>query len=202
MADAHGNADAVRVAVDRLDGRVERLLMVGDAMDQYRFSNEVLELIMQRGMAYVLGNHERTILSLHGDRARAASHVKPELVAFLRTVPERLLLELDGKRLLMVHGSPWPPYDDYVYPGSQLLERFAELGVDYVTTGHTHVRLLTRVGSTLIVNPGSVGESRDPTLGRLLSYAVLDTCSDEVTFETFEDPSLPAALLHGDESFG
>lgn len=202
MADAHGNADAVRVAIAQMEGRVDRMLMVGDAMDQYRFSNEVLELIMERGMAYILGNHERAILSFHGERARAASHVKPELVAFLRTVPERLVLELDGKRLLMIHGSPWPPYDDYIYPGSQLLRRFTELGVDYVTTGHTHVKLSARVGSTLIINPGSVGECRDPAMGRLLSYAVLDTCSDEVAFETFEDPSLPAALLHGDDSFG
>jgi putative phosphoesterase len=201
LADAHGNADAVRYAADRLRGRVDRLLMVGDAMDQYRFSNEVIELVRERGMVYIQGNHERSILSPHGERARGAAHVKPELLEFLRTVPLRLELDLGGKRLLMVHGSPWPPNDDYIYPGSPLLKRLDELGVDYVVLGHTHVRMAIRAGRTLIINPGSVGEARDHSDGRKLSYALLDTGSDEVVFEYFDDPSLPPALLTGEDSF-
>jgi hypothetical protein len=49
-----------------------------------------------------------------------------------------------------------------------------------------------RVGRTLIINPGSAGEARDPRNGFRLSYAVLDTQTDEVTFGDFADPTRAA----------
>jgi predicted phosphodiesterase len=48
-----------------------------------------------------------------------------------------------------------------------------------------------RVGSTLVVKPGSLGGSREPGGDRWLSYAVLDTASEEVEFRRFRDPRFP-----------
>ena len=65
-----------------------------------------------------------------------------------------------------MHGSPWPPYGDYLYPGSPVLKRAAELDVDYLLLGHTHVAMAKRIGHTLVINPGSLGgvaRSRGPT---------------------------------------
>jgi hypothetical protein len=42
-----------------------------------------------------------------------------------------------------------------------------------------------RVGRALVINPGSTGEARDIANGRRLSYAVLDTSSDELLFDNF-----------------
>jgi hypothetical protein len=49
-----------------------------------------------------------------------------------------------------------------------------------------------RVGRSLIINPGSAGEPRDPRNGFMLSYAVLDTETDEVIFNDFPDPTRAA----------
>jgi predicted phosphodiesterase len=45
-----------------------------------------------------------------------------------------------------------------------------------------------RHSGTLVVNPGSLGESRDPA-NRAVSYAVLDTSSEEVELRRFADPA-------------
>jgi len=57
--------------------------------------------------------------------------------------------------------------------------------VDILILGHTHVPMVKRVGSTLVVNPGSIGESRSMEPGRPVSYAVLDTDSEEVFIGKF-----------------
>jgi predicted phosphodiesterase len=58
-----------------------------------------------------------------------------------------------------------------------------------VLFGHTHQQLVRRIGTVLVINPGSAGDARDPGNGRLLSCAVLDTDTDEVRITDFPDPA-------------
>ena len=95
---------------------------------------------------------------------------------------------IGGKRLLMVHASPFSPYSDYLYRGSDQLARCGELDADILVLGHTHVPMAERVGSTLVVNPGSLGQGGDPDHPGMVSYAVLDTDSDEVTIHRLPNP--------------
>ena len=90
--------------------------------------------------------------------------------------------------MLVVHGSPWPPYGRYLDPESPEFDRAGELGADIVVLGHTHLPTARRVGRTLVVNPGSVGMSDQPCLGDQVSYAVVDSGSGEVSFRTFPNP--------------
>ena len=83
------------------------------------------------------------------------------------------------KRLLIVHGSPFEPRFEYVYPNSPTLSRMAETGADIVVLGHTHYKMAERIGGTLVVNPGSAGKGRDPRNAFQLSYAVLETGKGE-----------------------
>jgi putative phosphoesterase len=191
LADAHGNLAALRYALDVLDGEVDEILFAGDAMDGYRFSDEIVDLIRERGIRYIGGNHDRALLEA---RRRPTSRLTgtEENWAFLERLEQRLVLELEGRRLLMVHGSPWQPHDDYLYPNHPLLERIPELEVDFFVYGHTHVPLSRRFGDTLVVNPGSVGEARGAN-GNALSFAVLDTDTDDVRFEQFARPPIVTA---------
>ncbi len=191
LSDAHCNAPALRTAVDSLKGRVNRLLFAGDAVYEYRFSNEVVELVRECEITSVLGNHEVAILGPGGERTLAAPGVRPDNAVFLRALPERIELDCGGARLLMVHGSPWDPYREYVYPGTPAVSRFAALDYDFVVLGHTHVPMAERSGRVLVVNPGSIGESR--AAGRAeVSCAILDTATGEFEFEFFPDPRIAA----------
>jgi putative phosphoesterase len=188
VADIHCNHEALAIALERM-GPVDQLLCAGDAVYQFRFSNEVMELLREHDARYVLGNHEEVILGRWGERARGAPGVRPENLAYMQTEPFNLDVRVNGKRLYMVHGSPWEPYNEYIYPNSPALARLGRIGSDFIVLGHTHYCMAVRAGRSLIINPGSCGEARDHRNDFRLSYAVLDTQAEEVTFGHFEDPT-------------
>lgn len=175
-------------------GPVDELLCAGDSVLEYRLGNEALELLRERKARCVLGNHEIVLLGPHGERARAMPHVRRENLDWLATLPLRVELEIAGKRILMVHGSPFEPWDEYIYPGSRELKKLANVEADYLIYGHTHCQIAERVGSVMVINPGSAGDARDHRNGRALSYAVLDLGSDEVRIENYR---LPEAVPPG-----
>jgi putative phosphoesterase len=191
VSDIHCNGMAMDRAVAELSQTVDTILVAGDAVLQYRFSNEVLEIIRDNDLPYVAGNHEAILLSEHGQRARSAAHVRQENVDFMAAAPTHVEMRVSGKDLLMVHASPFPPYNEYLYPGSRQLAQCAELDVDILVLGHTHIPMAERIGRTLVVNPGSLGQGGDPAHPGMVSYAILDSDSDEVTIHRFDMP-IPA----------
>ena len=191
VADVHCNIAGLRIALDEM-GPVDELICAGDAVYQFRFSNDVIELLRERNARYILGNHERVLLSDWGERARSGDGVRKELVEYMASRPFETKTVVDGKKLLIVHGSPYDPHDEYLYPNSPNLQKLSGLDADIVILGHTHYHMALPVGRTLVINPGSAGEARDHRNGFQLSCAVLDTQSGEVTFHHYDDPSRPA----------
>jgi putative phosphoesterase len=187
VSDIHCNLPGLAQAI-ALMGDVDELICLGDTIYEYRFSNEVVALLRQRQAHIIVGNHEEYFFGPHGARARARDGVDPALAEWLATRPDRLALTLGGKRLLLVHSTPWEPRGTYVHPESSLLARFAEADAEFVLYGHTHQQLVHRVGHVLVINPGSAGDARDHRNGRQLSCAVLDTASEEVEMIDFPDP--------------
>ncbi len=188
ISDVHCNAKAMDRALEELEDSVDDVWLAGDAVLQYRFSNEVIERVRDHGITYVVGNHELTLLSQDGERARSAPAVRRHNLDFMAEAPTRHETRLSGKRLLMVHASPFAPYSDYLFPGSPELARCADLDADILVLGHTHIPMAERVGTTLVVNPGSLGQGGDPAHPGMVSYAVLDTDSEEVTIHRFTNP--------------
>lgn len=80
-----------------------------------------------------------------------------------RRLPETVEVELQGCRILVVHGhqlgSPAAPALAAAYPG-----------FDVIVYGHTHRASVERVNGVLVVNPGAAGPSR---FGLVPSVAVL-----------------------------
>lgn len=187
VADVHCNHEGLLLALERM-GPVDELLCAGDAVYQFRFSNEVMQLLRDRRARYVLGNHERVILGPWGERARSLSTVRRDNLDFMAGQPYDLETRVDGHRLVLLHGSPFQPRDEYIYPNSPTLNRLREIDADYIILGHTHYHMAVRLGRALVINPGSCGEARDHRNGFRLSCAVLDTKTGEVTFEHFDDP--------------
>ncbi len=190
VADIHCNSAGLRRALE-LMGPVDELICAGDAVYQFRFSNEVLGLLRERNARYILGNHERVLLSPWGERARSAPEVQPDLVEYMAAQPYQLETHVDGRKLVVVHGSPFDPHDEYLYPNSPNLQKLAQIEADIIVLGHTHYHMAQPVGRALVVNPGSAGESRDHRNGFRLSCAVLETATGEVTFHHYDDPTRP-----------
>ena len=190
VADVHCNIEGLRRALE-LMGPVDELVCAGDAVYQFRFSNEVIAALRERGARYILGNHERVLLSAWGERIRSRPEVRRDLLAYMAEQPYHLETRVNGRKLVIVHGSPFDPHDEYLYPNSPGLRKLAQIDADYILLGHTHYHLAERIGRALVVNPGSAGEPRDHRNGFRLSCAVLDTETDEVVFHHFDDPTRP-----------
>jgi putative phosphoesterase len=187
VSDLHCNIQGLDLALQAM-GDVEELLCLGDSIFEYQFSNAVVARLKERRAHIIQGNHEEVFLGPAGVRARARAGIDPALMGFLAEQPARRTLELGGRRLLLVHSTPWEPRGEYVHPHSAKLDRFAEADADIVLYGHTHCQVVKRVGAVLVINPGSAGDARDSRNGRQLSCAVLDTVSLEVVVMDYRDP--------------
>ena len=74
--------------------------------------------------------------------------------------PERLI-ELGGKRILMMHGHT----RSVKYTLLNAVYAAREYGADILLFGHTHHALADHDGGLWIMNPGSVGDRHTPTYG-------------------------------------
>jgi len=187
VSDIHSNAQGLQLAFDVM-GDVDEVLCLGDCIYEYQFSNSVVALLKDRRALVIQGNHEEVFFSPAGARARARAGLDASLMHYLSDQPHRRVLQFGDKTLVMVHSTPWEPRGEYVFPHSARLARFAEADADFVLYGHTHSQVVRRVGRVLVINPGSAGDARDPTNGRQLSCAVLDTATDEVRVIDYPDP--------------
>lgn len=192
FSDIHCNIAGLKKGLE-LIGEVDEIWVAGDSVFQYRWSNDVVAHLREINAYVVLGNHEDTILGRDGVRAISAATVDQELVSWMREQPYRLTREVDGKVILMTHGSPWDPWDDYHYPHESIWEQAADLGCDVLIVGHTHFKMAEKYGRCMVINPGSAGDARDPNNDYQLSCAVYDTTTDRVTFYDYEDPARAAA---------
>jgi len=159
---------------------VDRVLCAGDAVSEYQFCAETVQLLQHVNAQCIQGNHEMVLFS--GRNAAYLSQCQaefaPALLDVLATAPTSLALEVAGARLLMVHASPWKPFEEYILPRSPKLPRFAQLPYDFVILGHTHVPMVECVDRVTVINPGSCSQSRDQD--RRGSYAILDLERREV----------------------
>ncbi len=205
LADIHANLSALQAVLGVARSRnVERLLLLGDYVGYYYESEEVLQELLAWPHAAVRGNHERMLFEgweseeiacqqreRYGvglDVARAT--LSPASLMWLKALPDRLSVDLDGIALELCHGSPFDP-DKYVYPDTspEVLERCVVPGRDLVAMGHTHYPMLAVQRGVILLNPGSVGQPRD--VGGIASWAILDTKARTIVpMRTPYDPTI------------
>ncbi len=188
VSDLHCNILGLRAAL-RLMGDIDQLICLGDCINEFRFSNEVVQALIETEALVIKGNHEEVFFGPLGERARCSPGNDRELMDWLDAQPYRRELRLEDQRLLLVHSTAWEPRGAYVHPDSVELARFSKVPADVVMYGHTHLQVSTRIDEVLILNPGSTGDGRDHRNQRQLSCAILDLPSQAVQIIDFPDPA-------------
>jgi protein phosphatase len=91
----------------------------------------------------------------------------------LTRLPIRRQFELEGINFLCVHAIPSDPLFPYCNETSDQWRHEAEqTNADVLLVGHTHTSFIRRLGRSLIVNPGSLGQ---PNSGRPFAcYAIYE----------------------------
>jgi len=193
ISDIHGNAPALDIALKHMKPRVDKILFAGDFAGYYPFVNECIEM-MPADILGVRGNHDEILINyirtgqLPGDYLkkygsalkRCADSLSETSIRMLSGLPLRQDIKIDEISIMLVHGSPWDPLNGRVYPDFSDWERFNNYHRDIVILGHTHYSLKKKIGSTLILNPGSVGQTRDKKKG--VCFAELNISQDVVHF--------------------
>ena len=202
FSDVHGNRHALEAVLDELDSRgITRMHCLGDLVGYGADPNGVIDVLRSRGVPSLLGNYDQGVAWATGDcgcfyadaeaeRVGAASYafteaaVSPENKEFLRGLPREEHLELAGKTVHLVHGSP-RRINEYLLKDrdERTYWRLAEAESDDVLAfGHTHDPWYRVYGGVLFVNVGSVGRPKggDPRA----TYVVLrSTRGDAVGVE-------------------
>ncbi len=209
LSDVHGNAFALRAAVDRLTRvGVDGWLCAGDLVGYGPQPNECVARLAELGAIGVAGNHELLVLGrLPLDRAgRLARETTPWTRAALRADSRAYLaglpLTVRLGELVMAHGSLDDP-QRYVTAPDQARRELAALhrtdpAARVLVLGHTHRPWLFHEtagtapaadttlppAGRLLVNPGSVGQSRQREWVPRARFALLDLDRGEVRFFT------------------
>ena len=181
ISDIHGNLPALEaVLADVEKQRPDAVYCLGDLVGYGATPNEVTERIRAEGMPTIMGNYDdgvgfdrdecgcayRDPLDHElGDRSLAwtKAHTTPENKAFLRSLLKELRLEADGKRVLLVHGSP-RKMNEYLFEDRALssFQRIAATSnADIIAFGHTHKPYQKDVDGVRFINAGSVGKPKD-----------------------------------------
>lgn len=150
ISDIHGDYNALEAVLDRLDTlhNADYILCAGDLVGRGPEQDRVVEVIRQRGIPTVRGNHDEWRYDL-----------TQENTAYLKNLPVDWRGTFGDFNVFMCHGKPgsnlWGLYRDHI--SETLLNMMLEsLGVDVLITGHTHVPMYMRVDQGCVVNPGSV----------------------------------------------
>lgn len=170
FSDAHGHIDGFCRARDLLYSYgVRKFFYLGDAVGYIPLASVVHELRNESHILSLRGNHEDMLLSNQpgerDDKDLYQHHIVRDLLdendlTFLSMLPTSRSEQIDGLRLLFVHGSPHRPINGYIYPDSSLSE-YSKLTADVVFMGHTHHPFVREEEGRLFVNVGSCGLPRD-----------------------------------------
>lgn len=196
LSDIHGNQYALTQVLKEAEKLgVRNLLLLGDYVGYYYGIVEILKEIRRFDFVAIRGNHEDLLLkglNTHNfleslDAKYGTSHrwclktlPKSEL-DFLTQLPRTYELMVDNLKVLLCHGAPWGT-DDYVYPNAdeEVLTKYDEYEYDFIFFGHTHYRTVFDRSGMQVINPGSVGQSREK--GGMAYWGILDTQKSKFEF--------------------
>ncbi len=189
ISDIHGNLNAFRAVLADIDAQgADGIVCLGDTVGYGPEPEECLQLVRERGISMVLGNHEQALADprwLHGFNPHAreallhtATFLSSESMDFIRSLPRHLTID-DAR---FVHGLPPDSPEVYLFQAddARLREVMERLPQRWCFVGHTHdLELVWLDGKSIrrssllpglnpivptmryIINVGSVGQPRD-----------------------------------------
>lgn len=149
LSDTHGNIDNARQVISE-NSDVSLIIHLGD---YFRDAQKLKEEFPNIKIEYVYGNSDFMIDDTPADK----------------------ILEVEGKRIFMTHGHRYSLKWGY----DKLISKADEIGADILLFGHTHISYIVKNENCLILNPGSISDSRD-TSGFGESYAIIEILNDSI----------------------
>ncbi len=190
LGDIHANLHALEaVLAHAIEQGVEGFWNLGDFVGYGAYPDQVVRRLQHLEVVSISGNYDLKVLRFpkkkqrwrktkHPDKYYAFGWAYDQLSAesrrYLRALPVELRLEIEGRRILLTHGSPASNEEPlYLWTAPGRYEVLADMAdADLVLCAHSHEPFKRAVKGVLFVNPGSVGRPGDGD--PRASYAVLE----------------------------
>jgi putative phosphoesterase len=156
ISDIHGDVAALQDALGQLDRLgVEQVICAGDVLDWGPSPIRCVELLQQRGIACVRGNHD--FLDSGGELFDLPKFLTAKVAAFIDALPKTWERTIAGVRVHVTHASPGDLMRGiHADRGPDLGAILTAADADVLVVGHTHVPMHLSGPMGAIVNPGSV----------------------------------------------
>jgi predicted phosphodiesterase len=217
LSDVHGNLEALRAVLRDLDGWPDRLICAGDIVGYGPDPEACLELLGEREVTCVAGNHEGMVLGRLGfgrcvyagilAAVWTREHLAPWALARLAELPA---VARPSPEIVVCHATP-NDVERYVTSSEEAEHALAQAsrlhpGAELLVSGHTHFAAFhggdegfvrvpaggsrdSATGQPQLVNPGSVGQPRDGTAAA--RYARYDSATRAVSWHAVAYDSAP-----------
>lgn len=164
ISDIHGNLPALQAVLEEIDRMgCESVISLGDVVGYYAQPGECINVLKDRGIVNILGNHDEYIVN---GATCTRSKLISDIIEYQRTIisndqktwlshSERFIAK---DRKYFLHGGWKDLVDQYMYTVSE--NDFPE-EADMLFAGHTHVQIFLDIKGKKFCNPGSVGQPRD-----------------------------------------
>ena len=192
ISDIHSNTIALRSVLEDIERQdIEQIFCLGDLTGYAPYPDKIFPLIHDQKIQTLMGNYDEAVAFDKEDCGCGYAdetcelmgkisfdwtlkHTSQENKEWMKDLPKDIRLNIDGKKILMVHGSPEnisgriePDISD-----EELNEVMEKADADILCCGHTHWPFHKIIGEKHIINPGSVGR---PRIGSpQANYAVVD----------------------------
>lgn len=189
ISDIHGNLEALEATLADIPEGVDEVYCLGDVIGYGASPNECCDLVRERGIPVISGNHDLAVTDPETDlawfnpvAARAVEWTRGQITEENASFLFSRSRTMKAGEALFVHGSVRDP-DEYILDSETAEKSLWLLRSEYPEVrlcffGHTHVKAISPfphdqdpVGPSepidlskdgpYLVNPGSVGQPRD-----------------------------------------
>lgn len=187
VSDIHANLAAFEAVIADLQG-VDEVWCLGDIVGYGPDPNECVALLRSQKHICIAGNHDWAAIGristadFNPDAAAAIDWTSARLTPDSRRYLESLPLKLEKYDITLAHGSPRDPIWEYIVFPNVAQANLNDFATEACFVGHTHIPVIYSCEDTgracisiepsydapfalgngrQIINPGSVGQSRD-----------------------------------------
>ena len=175
LYDIHGNLPALEAVLDEVrDAHVDQIVVGGDVFPGPLSQAALARLrALDMPVHFIKGNGDRAVLALaRGEDPRdvpeqyratmkwVAAQITREEQETMAGWPPTVTLDIDGAgQVLFCHATPDNDMQIFTRatPADRLVPIFERVNAALVVCGHTHMQFDRMVGTTRVVNAGSVG---------------------------------------------
>jgi protein phosphatase len=170
VSDLHGNYEALNALPESYD----ELWVLGDLVNYGPEPAAIVNFVKEHSAVTIRGNHDQSIgydedprctvrYKTMADTTRkyTASVLNDEQKQFLRDLPLHHQVRRQDTTFHLCHAKPSDPL--YGYCPEDSPDWIHEVGLvhsDVLLVGHTHTPFMRRIGESLVVNPGSLGQPK------------------------------------------